>query len=254
MHLVLERMIKTGSVEAADGTVRKVHSTISYASGIFLQELIRELKPKNSLEVGLGYGASALFICEALGPNTGSRHVAIDPYQYAPDFLGKTFEGIGMLNLERAGHAGMVEFLSLPSSQALPQLVAQGRKFEFAFIDGWHTFDHALVDFFYIDQLLEIGGIVCFDDANWPSLRKVCRYIAANRAYTVYKTHEPEEMSLKRRALQGLVRFLRPFKQQLRFLKSEILAPDSGLGLSGLCIAFRKHADDRRHWAAHNEF
>ncbi len=254
MHPVLEQMIKTGSVEAADGAARKVHSAISLASGIFLQELIRELKPKNSIEVGLGYGASALFICEALGPDTGSRHVVIDPYQYAPDFLGKTFEGIGMLNLKRAGYAGMVEFSSLPSSQALPQMAAQGRKFDFAFIDGWHTFDHALVDFFYIDQLLKIGGIVCFDDANWPSLRKVCRYIAANRAYAVYKTHGHEALSVKRRVFQRMVKFLRPFKEQMRFLKPEVSVPDSSLGLSGLCIAFRKHADDRRHWAAHNEF
>jgi len=45
---------------------------------------------------------------------------------------------------------------------------AQGERIDFAFIDGAHTFDHVLVDFFYIDRMLNVGGIVAFDDVGFP--------------------------------------------------------------------------------------
>ena len=53
---------------------------------------------------------------------------------------------------------------------------AQGERIDFAFIDGAHTFDHALVDFFYIDRMLNVGGIVAFDDLGFPCIEKVCRF------------------------------------------------------------------------------
>ena len=39
------------------------------------------------------------------------------------------------------------------------------KPFDFIFIDGWHTFDYTLVDMFYADRLLRIGGYLLIDDA-----------------------------------------------------------------------------------------
>ena len=61
---------------------------------------------------------------------------------------------------------------------ALPAMIQNQEIFDFAFIDGWHTFDHALVDFFYVNRLLNVQGIVVFDDVNYPQLRKLIRYIS----------------------------------------------------------------------------
>ena len=212
-------------------------SSISRQEGLFLQELIREFNPKNTLEVGLGQGVSALFICEALARTAGTRHIVIDPYQYEPDIFGHNFEGAGIRNLEKAGYTEMVEFYPLPSYTILPKLHAEGRKIDFAFIDGWHTFDYALVDFFHIDKLLNVGGVVCFDDTGFLSVRKACRYIVTNRSYKVYKTCGSDQLSWKRRLLN-------------RFIK----LTDAKLGLSGSCIAFRKEAEDKRIWNHHKPF
>ena len=38
-------------------------------------------------------------------------------------------------------------------------------KFDLIFIDGWHTFYYTLVDFFYSNLLLKIGGMIIIDDA-----------------------------------------------------------------------------------------
>jgi len=40
--------------------------------------------------------------------------------------------------------------------------LARGVKIDFAFVDGWHTFDYTLIDFFYIDKILRSGGLVSF--------------------------------------------------------------------------------------------
>ena len=79
-----------------------------------------------------------------------------------------------MLNLRRAGLDG-----SPPSRSsgvdylALPQLVGDRQTIQFAYIDGWHTFDYTLLDFFYVDKMLDPGGVVAFNDCALPSVRRV---------------------------------------------------------------------------------
>jgi len=173
MGPVLQEILKTGF---ADGVSVPLRSQITTAEGEFLQSIIKGIQPQVCLEVGLAFGISALFIREALDPRC--RYIAIDPFQH------HHWHGIGLTNLRRAGYD--VEFYEEASQATLPRLWANGLTIDFAFIDGMHTFDHALVDFFYIDRMLRVGGVVAIDDANWPSLHKLCRFILTNRAYRVY--------------------------------------------------------------------
>ena len=66
---------------------------------------------------------------------------------------------------------------------ALPELLRRGATAEFVYIDGWHSFDYALVDFFYADKLLADGGIVGFNDASFRSVHKVLRFVTRYRRY-----------------------------------------------------------------------
>ena len=252
MNPILQEILNTGCVSSPDGSIIKVHSAVSCEDGKFLQELIFELKPTVTLEIGLAFGVSALFICDALEKTSGTKHIIIDPDQI------EKFEGIGLRNLKAAGYSDMVEFYNLPSYRALSGLEAEGRKVNIAFIDGWHTFDYVLVDFFFIDKMLEVGGIVVFDDANWPSIRKVCRYIATNQPYSVYKCTEPikkPELSFKRRIFNNtVVRSLKIFDGRMRILRPEAVRTDIELGLHGGCIAFRKESEDRRRYDEHIHF
>jgi len=183
MNPVLAEILQSRRSLSADGkgTV-DVHSTISADEGRMLSNLIAQRKPKVSLEVGLAFGIYTLFICEALKQSTPNpQHIVIDPAQNAPAY----WHGVGLANLERAGYRGFVEFIEKPSQIALPELVSAGRKIDFGFIDGEHTFDHVLVDFFFIDQLLNVGGIVVLDDAGWRSIRTVALFVGSNRSYKV---------------------------------------------------------------------
>ena len=83
MNTVLSEILETGVTTTASGndTIR-VHSSISLSEGRFLQRIIKELDPTIRLEVGLAYGISALFICDALIARNGTKHIVIDPNQH----------------------------------------------------------------------------------------------------------------------------------------------------------------------------
>ena len=51
--------------------------------------------------------------------------------------------------------------------------------------DGMHTFDYVFIDFFYIDKMLNVGGVAVFDDTHFPSTRKVCRFILRNLGHSI---------------------------------------------------------------------
>lgn len=187
-----------------------------------LARLTAEANPATSLEIGLGYGFSALAICASGSrPSTERRHVVIDPHQT------RHWGGVGMRHLAEAGFAAMIDLREDFSYRVLPVLEREGLEVDLAFIDGWHTFDFVFVDFFYVDKMLRTGGVVAFDDADWPSIRTVIRYAVTNLAYGVVATL-PE--------------------------KKERAPIDVRLGLEGSCIALRKPAPRRRAIFFHEEF
>ena len=247
MNSVLSEILETGVTRTASGTSTvEVHSSISSSEGQLLQELVRDVDPTTSLEVGLAYGISALFICDALTVREETQHIVIDPNQHGGEW-GDSWDGIGIANLRRAGYGDIVRLIEAPSYRALAELESRGQFIDFAFIDGWHTFDFCLVDLFFIDRMLNVGGVIAFDDADWPAIRKVCRFVNKNLAYSVVGGYGSDaEPSLKRRQFERLMR--RSGSRVRSLLRPEVVTRDSSVGLSGSCIAFRKEAADSRRW------
>jgi|SRR5215469_3179935 len=248
MISTLEEILRTRTVRCPDGSKIALDYAITAAEGKKLQELVLEKQPIVSLEVGLCYGISAMFICEALAKVGGKRHILIDPTQ------SSGWQGIGLRNLIEAGFGPLIDFREQESQIALPQLLAEGTRIDFAFIDGWHTFDHVLVDYFYIDRMLRVGGIVAFDDAHFSSVHEVCRFVATNRAYRVCAVvGGTASTTLGPR----IARWSASRSQLLRrLLHSRISVTDEGLGFcwDSRLIAFEKLSDDTRRWDFHREF
>ena len=248
---VLDRILETGQFTGPDGQLLSVRAHISEAQGDMLQRIVRETKPRVSLEVGLAYGVSAMFICDALKMVGGERHMVIDSHQMTSVWNN----GAGLHNLKLAGHAPLIDFYGEESQRALPKLEAQGERIDFAFIDGAHTFDHALVDFFYIDRMLNVGGIVAFDDVGFPCVEKVCRFILKNRNYRVHSTLPDTDRprpSTRRRLTHSAIKSAARISPRLRALFSpQAVEGRQDLGLNGWCVAFIKEADDTRGYLQH---
>lgn len=152
-------------------------TSVSSASARMLYQLVRAQKPKDTLEIGFARGVSAVAIGIAAKNNgNAARHVVIDPYQHS------LFAGAGLQNVERAGIAESVTLLPEPDYVALPKLVSEQRRFQFVFVDGNHMIDHAFLEVFYADRLLDVGGLLVLDDVHLQGVDEVVRYLLERRA------------------------------------------------------------------------
>jgi predicted O-methyltransferase YrrM len=155
--------------------------------GAALREWVIREGATRTLEAGLGWAVSALYICEglqAVGPD--GRHVAADPYQFQALPGHRTrYEGAGLRALEEAGVRDLVEFHEEESQVVFPRLLADGRRFDFAFIDANHRFEGVFLDLYYCGRLLGEGGVVFVDDLQLPGVRRCVDFFLANLGWSV---------------------------------------------------------------------
>lgn len=176
----------------ADGRPRSLAPiALGRAESDTLRECVQRAGARATLEIGLGYGIATLAVVEALlgdgdgdggGGGGPARHVAIDPFQVEP---GGLFDGSGLAHLEQAGARDVVEFHAEESQLVLPRFVAEGRRFDFAFVDGSHRFERVFLDLVYIGRLLDDRSIVFVDDVQLPAIGKAVGFCTANLRWTV---------------------------------------------------------------------
>jgi len=244
-------IIASKGFKDAEGTFTQLHSSVTDMEVGFLNDLIAMCRPRTSLEVGCAQGISSLAICEAIGEDAG--HTIIDAFQ------STEWKGHGVHNLRAAGFSNF-RLIEQRSEFALPRLCEEGASFDFVFVDGWHTLDHVMVEFFYIDRMLPVGGIVAFDDTALTGLNRLMRYITRYPNYTCLGSRGDLEVTTARKALRVLQSIVGaitlPLGTRLRseLLNDAVTRPDSRIGLQGSMTAFRKTAPDNPGWAWYEPF
>jgi predicted O-methyltransferase YrrM len=174
---ILNDMYSEPRLQGTNGLVEIDPITrIQKTAGSELNRLVRENGAKRSLEIGLAYGFSTIWIMDAL-PSDAS-HTAIDPFQES------LWGGVGQTQARRLS-GKKFELLEDYSIHALSDFIRRGERFDFIFIDGNHRFDDVLVDFYLADQVLNVGGLMVLDDIWMASIRTVMSFVLANRAYQV---------------------------------------------------------------------
>lgn len=158
----------------------KSSSPVSESQALKIYEFLKARPElKDTLEVGFAIGRSAAHIIAA----TGKHHHIIDPFQ-------EDYGSWGIKNLKKLGLEGHYTLHKQLSHDALPQLLAAGKKFDFIFIDGDHRFDGAFIDFYYSDLLLNPGGYVLLHDTWMRPIRLIMSFINSNRANYSLKLDE----------------------------------------------------------------
>jgi predicted O-methyltransferase YrrM len=173
----LAEVERAGTVTGMDGVIRPLYpASIRYQQGRLVRDLIASEGAAATVETGLANGISALFACAGLlaAGRPGARHLAIDPYQSAH------WHGAGLAAIARCGLGHLAEVIQEDSALVLPRLVAEGRQFDLAFVDGDHRFHGVFLDLAYLGRLVRGGGLVILDDYNMPSVAKAVRYFRKN--------------------------------------------------------------------------
>ena len=188
IHACIEEIYRSSTVIGEDDASYRVFpASVTPERGAFLRDLCQAEHATSSLEIGMAWGLSTLFILEALAENGAGpgAHVVIDPFQTS------RWHGAARRSVRAVGADAMIEFHEERSELTLPRLVTAKRQFDFAFIDGNHRFDGAIVDLIFVDRLLKPGGLVVFDDVWFDPVYLVCRFAETNLGYTLVARHPP---------------------------------------------------------------
>jgi predicted O-methyltransferase YrrM len=174
---VLNRVLGNGSIVARlDGTVHDVFPvSVTADEGEALRRWVTGANAARTIEVGLGYGVAALFVCDGLLATGGdAHHVTIDPHQES------RFANCGLQLLDEAGVRSLVEFHAGESQIVLPRLLAEERTFDLAVVDGNHRFDGVFLDLVYLGRLVRPGGIIVVDDYQLRSVARAVSFCTTN--------------------------------------------------------------------------
>ena len=190
---VIERLVRDGTAVArSDGTLHDLFPVAaSAAESEALRGWVLREGATRTIEIGLGYGISALHVCEGLLENAGeatARHVAIDPYQ------ATRFADCGLQFLEEAGVAELVDHHAEESQIALPRFLDEARSFDLAFVDGNHRFDGVFLDLVYLGRLVRPGGIVFLDDHQLPAVARAASFFLTNLDWTLEEVSAADDL------------------------------------------------------------
>lgn len=241
MNPVLEKILATR--EVTDGKdVYPLASNMDRREGALIHRSFIEAKARHTVEIGCAYAVSAMFACDALVEigHADASHTIIDPAQVS------VWKNIGMRNLYEAGYGSIVSHIPEGSEIALPRLLAYGKKFDAAIVDGIHTLDHALVDFFYVSKMLKVGGVVVVDDTQplCPGVNRLIRYLAAYPCYEIFEiANVPAEFRELAASITG------PGKDK-EAIDWKGLPPE----VFGSAVALKKIADDKRSGNWYSDF
>lgn len=155
----------------SDNFVR-ISSNININEGKTLQYLINKYSCKHCLEIGMAFAISSYYILQT---NNHTKLISIDPYQ------SLQWKNYGLKILKKYNLASRHKLIQKKSYEVLPILLQKfEQKFDFIFIDGFHTFDYTLLDIFYSIKLLKKNGILVIDDVLHKGVSKVISYIDTN--------------------------------------------------------------------------
>ncbi len=187
-------------VETPDNSYVKLHSHTTKEQGLFLQEIFDKVKPSKSVEVGLAYGISTLFILEKhrdMGHSTVC-HIAIEPYPWG---------GVAEYNIEKEGLENLIEIRYEKSDQVLPRLFYENHRVQFAYVDTTKVFDIVMQDFYFIDKILDVNGIIVLDDCGggWPGVQRWQDLLILYPTMKCYAKHSKIVYSRKKRLLEKAV-------------------------------------------------
>ncbi len=189
VRLVIDRLIRDGKAIGSDDSSHEIFPVaIAATEGEAIRAWVIKEKAINTIEIGLAYGISALYICEGLLTNgvRKAQHTVLDPYQ-------ESFKNCGLQSLEEAGVMDLVEYCAEESQIALPKFLSEDRNFDLAFVDGSHLFDRVFLDLIYLGRLVRPGGIIFADDYQALAVAKAISFCLDNLGWKLEEASPSDE-------------------------------------------------------------
>lgn len=160
-----------------DGKMHKPDSItgVPMRDGLQIYDIVRRVKPKKTLEIGLAYGVSTMYFLAGLKANGFGSHIAIDPFEESD------WKGIGLVKVQEVQMQKSFSFMPERSHTALARLADQKQTFDVMFIDGAHLYDIAFADFVLADAICPKDCYILLHDTWMNSVQRIVSFIEKNR-------------------------------------------------------------------------
>lgn len=139
---------------------------MSSEQGRQIYDFVIEHEIRHVLELGFAHGKSSCYFAAALDEVGGDAHLLTMDLPAAQRRSPNITE-----MLERCGLSDRVTPVYSETSYTweIKKLLDESPepRFDFAYIDGGHTWDETGFGFFLVDKLLRPGGWMLFDDLDW---------------------------------------------------------------------------------------
>lgn len=207
IHSLYKKFMKEGY--SGKFNLKNLTSEVKPSVGYYLYSLVKENRFNKILQIGIRNGIDALYLNQGLVENNKIKDKHLDIILIEKGWEKNTEKTLKELN------SPYITLYKQESYLQLPELVEEEKMYNMILIKGYHLFDSALIDFFYADKLLNIGGIVVLFDKKFESSEKLAKYIQTN------------------------------------FKNYKLLPKNLG---SEYCYTFVKIAEDTRRWFFHENF
>ena len=123
---------------------------IEKESSLILVDLVKEIKPKNILEIGtaIGYSASLMLL------NSSANLITIEKLQDAISVAKENFKALNLCD--------RVQIIYGDANEEIKALCLQKKMYDFIFLDGPKS--KYLQELPYLLRMLEVGGVIVADD------------------------------------------------------------------------------------------
>ena len=125
-----------------------------------------QLVPKTVIELGVFEGDTTFNLAHLLSQyHPDYKHYAVDPFTASENLTQPRLDEAKALFLENLAEYPQVELITKDSVAGLIELYSRGVKADLIYVDGSHFAKDVLVDSALGFELLNIGGVMLFDDA-----------------------------------------------------------------------------------------
>jgi len=150
------------------------NSSVTDKYGRLLFRLVEFFKPQTIIELGTSLGLSTLYMAMA---NPDSQVFTVEGCTTTSEQAAANFNALSNSNIEQ--HIGRFDLV-------LPDVVAQAKKLDFAFIDGNHTYEATLENFKMLLSIANNDTVFVFDDIHWSAgMQKAWNEISDYEGVTV---------------------------------------------------------------------
>ena len=137
-----------------------------HAKSSFLRILQEVIVPKVTIEIGVFEGETTFNITNLLGErNPDYKHYAIDPFSASENLRQEVVDDAKFAFKKNMLEFPQVELIEKNSFEGLLELHWRAIKADFIYVDGSHFAKDVLSDAVFGFELLNIGGVMLFDDA-----------------------------------------------------------------------------------------